>query len=233
MKYSEVIRGQFITRINRFVSEVSIQGEIERVHVKNTGRLKELLLPNANIALEVSDNPNRKTKYSLIAVEKNGHWVNIDSQAPNQVAFDAVHKGIIKEIGNVQSVKREVTFGSSRFDLAFAKESQKGYIEVKGVTLEREGIALFPDAPTQRGTKHVLELAKASKEGYDCSILFLIQIKGCHTFVPNWETDPTFANALHFAAEQGVRILAYDTIVKEDELLLDKEIPVDLSLSRS
>lgn len=229
MKYGQIIHGQFIKRINRFISEVLIQGEIERVHVKNTGRLKELFVSNAKVVLEVSNNPNRKTKYSLIAVEKNGQWVNVDSQAPNQVAFEAVQKGHIKEIGTVQSLKREVTYGSSRFDLAFEKEQQKGFIEVKGVTLEREGIALFPDAPTQRGTKHVLELAKASKEGYDCSVLLLIQLKGCHTFMPNWETDPEFANALRLAAEQGVRILAYDTIVREDGLIFDKEIPVNLS----
>lgn len=229
MKYGEIVHGKFKKRLNRFIAEVEVQGKEERVHVKNTGRLKELLLPDANIVLEVSANSNRKTRCSLIGVEKNKRWVNIDSQAPNQTVLEAVQDGLISEIGDVLSVKKEVTYGTSRFDIAFEKEKAKGFIEVKGVTLEREGIALFPDAPTQRGTKHVLELATAAQEGYESIILFLIQLDGCHAFVPNWETDTTLANALCYAKEHGVQILAYDTIVNEKELILNKEIPVYLS----
>lgn len=229
MKYGEIVPGKFKKRLNRFIAEIEVQDKIEQVHVKNTGRLKELLLPNANVVLEVSDNPNRKTRYSLIGVEKSNRWVNIDSQAPNETVFEAVREGLVDEIGAVQSVKREVKYKTSRFDLAFEKETKKGFVEVKGVTLEREGIALFPDAPTQRGTKHVLELAKASEEGYECVILFLIQLTGCHAFIPNNKTDPSFTEALHFAKEKGVQILAYDAVVSEKELLINKKVPVYLT----
>ncbi|HCG4535985.1 DNA/RNA nuclease SfsA [Ureibacillus chungkukjangi] len=229
MKYGEIIRGQFCKRMNRFIAEVIIEDQIERVHIKNTGRLKELFLPDADVLLERSKNPERKTKFSLIAVNKQGQWVNIDSQAPNKVAFEALLEGKISELGNVSTLKREVTYGASRFDLYFEQGEQKGFIEVKGVTLERDGIAMFPDAPTTRGTKHVLELAKAVQEGYSCTILLVVQLKGCEYFVPNRETDPKFADALLFAAQAGVQILAYDTIVKEDEMILNRAIPVHLS----
>ncbi|MGE7666604.1 DNA/RNA nuclease SfsA [Ureibacillus composti] len=229
MKYEKIVHGQFDQRINRFIAEVTIDGVKERVHVKNTGRLKELFLPGADVLLEETNNPNRKTKYSLTAVMKQGRWVNIDSQAPNKVAFDAVRDGKISEIGEVTTLKREVTYGASRFDLYFEQGDQKGFIEVKGVTLEKEGIAMFPDAPTTRGTKHVLELAKAVKEGYKCAILLVVQLKGCLEFVPNRETDPAFADALMQAAEAGVQILAYDTVVTKDGLVLDQAIPVNLA----
>lgn len=228
MKYGEIVHGQFGRWINRFIAEVTINGVIERVHIKNTGRLKELFLPNAEVLLECSDNQNRKTKYSLTAVAKNGRWVNIDSQAPNMVAFEALKEGKIAEFGVVGTVKREVTYGASRFDLYFEQGNQKRFIEVKGVTLEKDGIAMFPDAPTTRGTKHVLELAKAAQEGYKCAILFVVQLKGCRLFVPNRETDSAFADALLQAKQAGVQILAYDTIVTEEELVLDHSIPVEL-----
>ncbi|MBM7609093.1 sugar fermentation stimulation protein A [Lysinibacillus composti] len=228
MKYEKIVHGQFDQRINRFIAEVTIDGGKERVHVKNTGRLKELFLPGADVLLEETNNPNRKTKYSLTAVMKQGRWVNIDSQAPNKVAFEAVRNGKIAEIGEVTAIKREVTYGASRFDLYFEQGDQKGFIEVKGVTLEKEGIAMFPDAPTTRGTKHVLELAKAVEEGYKCAILLVVQLKGCQEFVPNRETDPAFADALLQASEAGVQILAYDSVVTEDGLVLDQAIPVNL-----
>lgn len=228
VKYRKIVRGQFGARINRFIAEVTINGVNERVHIKNTGRLKELFRPDAEILLEQSNNPERKTKFSIIAIEKNGRWVNIDSQAPNIVAFEALKKEKIPEIGMVKTVKREVTYGASRFDLYIEQENKKGFIEVKGVTLEKNGIAMFPDAPTTRGTKHVLELAKAAQEGYACSILFVVQLKGCHEFIPNRETDPAFADALHQAVKAGVQILAYDTIVTEEGLILDHSIPVNL-----
>ncbi len=229
MKYGEIIHGRFYKRLNRFIAEVSIDGAIERVHIKNTGRLKELFLPEAKVLLERSNNnPDRKTKFSLVAVDKNDQWVNIDSQAPNKVAFEALQAGVISEFGLVKSVKREVTFGGSRFDLYFEQDEQKGFIEVKGVTLEKDGVAMFPDAPTIRGTKHVLELAKAVQEGYSCAILLVIQLKGCQYFKPNRETDPKFADALRYAAQAGVQILAYDTIVKGNEMILNRQVPVHL-----
>lgn len=229
MKYEKIVHGQFNQRINRFIAEVTIDGVKERVHIKNTGRLKELFLPGTDVLLEETNNPNRKTRFSLTAVMKEGRWVNIDSQAPNKVAFEAIQDGKIAEIGEVATVKREVTYGASRFDLYFEQGDQKGFIEVKGVTLEKEGIAMFPDAPTTRGTKHVVELAKAIEEGYKCAILLVVQLKGCKEFVPNRETDPAFADALLQAAEAGVQILAYDTVVTEDELVLDQAIPVNLA----
>lgn len=228
MKYGEIVRGIFEKRINRFISEVYIDGVKLQVHVKNTGRLKELFQQGAKVLLECSDNPNRKTQFSIIAVLKGDIWVNIDSQAPNAVAFEAIKQGRIAEIGQVDLVKREVTYRASRFDLYFEQGEQKGFIEVKGVTLEIEGVAMFPDAPTTRGTKHVLELAKAAKEGYHCAILFLVQLKGCQKFVPNREMDPAFADALILAAEAGVQILAYDTMVTEDGMVLDTVVPVEL-----
>ena len=229
MKYGEIIRGQFLRRMNRFIAEVTIDGHIERVHIKNTGRLKELFLPDTDVLLEQSNNPERKTKFSLIAVKKDEQWVNIDSQAPNKVAFEALGAGKISELGYVNTVKREVTYGASRFDLYFEQGNQKGFIEVKGVTLERAGTAMFPDAPTTRGTKHVLELAKAVQEGYSCTILLVVQLKGCAYFTPNREMDPKFADALLYAAQAGVQILAYDTIVKEDGMVLNKAMPVHLT----
>ena len=226
MKYGEIIRGLFYKRINRFIAEVCIEGVNERVHIKNTGRLKELFLPGTEVLLDRSANPERKTKYSLIAVKKGDQWVNIDSQAPNKIGFEALQAGEISEFGLVDTIRKEVAYGASRFDLYFEQGQQKGFIEVKGVTLERDGIAMFPDAPTTRGTKHVLELAKAVQEGYSCAVLLVVQLKGCQYFVPNRETDPAFADALVYAANAGVQILAYDTIVKEDEMILNQPIPL-------
>lgn len=184
MKYGKMIQGILDRKVNRFIAEVFINGVKEQVHIKNTGRLKELLLPGAEVLLELSNNPNRKTRFSLIAVFKNGNLVNIDSQAPNAVVFEAIKLGKLGEFGSVLKVKREVTYGDSRFDLYFEKEDEKGFIEVKGVTLENDGVAMFPDAPTARGTKHVLELVKAVEEGYTCAILFVVQLKGCRIFAP-------------------------------------------------
>jgi sugar fermentation stimulation protein A len=228
MKYGKIVQGKLDRRVNRFIAEVFINGTKEKVHVKNTGRLKELLRTDAEVLLELSDNPNRKTRFSLIAVMKNGSWVNVDSQAPNVVAFEALKSGKIVEFGLVESVKKEVTFGDSRFDLYYEKDNQSGFIEIKGVTLEKNGIAMFPDAPTSRGTKHVLELVKAVSEGYVGSILFVVQMKGCHGFAPNREMDPALADALKQASRLGVQILAYDTVVKADELVLDQPLPVTL-----
>jgi len=229
MKYGEIVHGKLHRRVNKFIAEVFIHGKKETAHIKNTGRLIELLQPNMDVRLEVSDNPNRKTKYSLIAVCKNNIWVNIDSQAPNTVVFEAITAGKVKELGMVNMLKREVPFGESRFDLYFEKGDESGFIEVKGVTLEKNGVALFPDAPTLRGTKHMLELAKAVQKGYSGIILFVVQMKGCYSFTPNIEMDKTFTEALLKAAQQGVQILAYDSIVKANELVLGNPLPVVLS----
>lgn len=228
MKYMNSVVAQFERRLNRFIAEVLIDGVAEQVHVKNTGRLKELLKPGVQVVLEESDNPNRKTKHSLIAVDKEGEWVNIDSQAPNKVAYEALDAGGVSEFDSLVKLKQEVTYGESRFDFYAENNEEKGFIEVKGVTLEKNGVAMFPDAPTSRGTKHVLELIKARQEGYSATVLFIIQMKGCHKFAPNQAIDQAFTEALLKASEAGVRILAYDSIVKKDELILDQAIPVTL-----
>lgn len=226
MKYGKVVHGLLVRKVNRFIAEVLLNGLLEQVHIKNTGRLRELLIPGTEVLLELSGNPLRKTRFSLIAAAKNGCWVNVDSQAPNAVATEAVRAGRLAELGAVESVKREVRYGASRFDLYFEKDNEKGFIEVKGVTLERDGIAMFPDAPTARGAKHVLEMAEAVREGYTGIILFVVQMQGCRAFSPNRGMDAPFADALSRAARQGVRILAYDSVVKEDELILGAPLPV-------
>lgn len=228
MNYHPVISGRFIKRLNRFVAEVEIDGKPELVHVKNTGRLKELLTAGARVYLEASANRGRKYACSLIAVEKDGALVNIDSQVPNAVVYDAILKGKIAELGNVDELKREVKYGKSRFDLMYIKDERRGFIEVKGVTLAKDGVAMFPDAPTTRGTKHVLELVQAVKEGYEGVILFLVQMQGCHTFTPHATMDAPFAEALALAARSGVQLLAYDAEVTADSISIGKPIPVKL-----
>lgn len=232
MKYKKVVEGIFLKRPNRFIAQVLIDGEEETVHVKNTGRCKELLVPGARILLEDGrDNPNRKTKYSLISVWKGDMLVNMDSQAPNAAAFIGIKENKVKEIQNLTHLKREVTFGNSRFDLYFEALDddtlQKGFIEVKGVTLENDGICMFPDAPTERGTKHVLEMVEAVKQGYRGIILFVIQMKGPNLFKLNWEMERAFAEAVQFASENGVEVLVYDAIVEEKEVILDCSIDID------
>ena len=229
MNYQEMMSGIFLERPNRFRAQVLINGKEETVHVKNTGRCRELLIPGVPVFLEKSNNPNRKTQYSLIAVQKGSILVNMDSQAPNAVAAEALAAGKLHEIGMVDTYRREVTKGNSRFDLFFKKGKQEGFIEVKGVTLEEDGIARFPDAPTLRGKKHLEELAQLAKEGYLCAVLFLIQMKGCHLFCPHWERDLGFSQALVHAASCGVKILVYDCVVTENSLSLDRAVPYDLS----
>lgn len=228
MKYKDTAEAVFIKRNNRFSADVMIGGVMETVHIKNTGRLKELLTFGRIVILEKADNPERKTKYSLIAVRKWNEFVNIDSQAPNACAFEAVSDGRIKEIGLPDTVKREVVYGNSRFDIYYERGGRKGFIEVKGVTLDDNKTARFPDAPTERGRKHLRELEKAVSEGYECSALFVIQMKNIDGFEPNYKTDPDFAEELKRAKEQGVNILAYDCAVNEKTLDIDKKIPVIL-----
>lgn len=228
MEYTNMVHGSFVKKLNRFIAEVYVNGIKEQVHIKNTGRLTNLLQPGVEVLLEFNDRPNRKTRFSLISVAKGGGWVNIDSLAPNRMAFEALKAGRLAEFGTVDHIQREVTYGDSRFDLYFEKDEEKGFIEVKGVTLDQDGVAMFPDAPTSRGTKHVLELIKAVQEGYTCAILFIVQMKGCHALTPHQEMDPAFADALRQASLQGVQILAYDTLVEEDACIIDAPLPVQI-----
>lgn len=229
MKYKKVIEAEFLKRPNRFLAHVLIQDKEEIVHVKNTGRCRELLVPGARVILEdCSDNSNRKTKYSLIAVWKGPTLVNMDSQVPNKVVFDAINSQLVKGLEGVETLKREVTYGNSRFDLYFEDQESKGFIEVKGVTLEEDGLAMFPDAPTERGTKHILEMIEAVKEGYRGIIFFLIQMKSPKLFRPNWEMDDKFSKALKLAQKNGVEILVYDSIVGLDSIEIGQEVSFDL-----
>lgn len=228
MKYEKVIEGIFLKRPNRFIAHVLVNGVEEIVHVRNTGRCRELLIPNAKVILEdCSHNINRKTKYSLIAVWKDNMLVNMDSQIPNAAVFEAINENRIIGLENLNHVKREVTFGNSRFDIYFESPTEKGFIEVKGVTLEDNNIAMFPDAPTIRGAKHVLEMIEVVKKGYRGIIFFLLQMKGPNLFRPNYEMDKHFSDALKLASENGVEILIYDSIVKNHEIIVDKLIKMD------
>lgn len=228
MQYKQIVPAIFKKRVNRFIAEVELNGKIERVHVKNTGRLKELFIPGREVYLEVADNPNRKTKYSLIAVNRDGTLVNVDSQAPNHVAYKALKTGAIKELGVPDLVKKEVTYQNSRFDLYFESDNERGFIEVKGVTLAKEGVAMFPDAPTTRGAKHIHELVKAVEEDYRAVILFIIQMEGCHVFTPHIEMDPDFSASLARAEQAGVEVLAYDCEVRPEGFAVKGPVPIEL-----
>ena len=228
MKYTKVIKAKFLARPNRFIAYCEVDGTHETVHVKNTGRCRELLVPDATVYLSVSDNPERKTKYDLIAVEKETPrgtlMINMDSQAPNTAAFEWIESGGI--FGEGATVRREVTYGKSRFDLYVEDGERRAFVEVKGVTLENDGVASFPDAPTERGIKHLQELISARNDGFEAYILFVIQMKGIHAFAPNDETHKAFGDALRQAAESGVKILAYDCTVTPDEMQIDKPIKI-------
>ena len=231
MKYENVIKGEFISRPNRFIAKVNINAKEETVHVKNTGRCKELLIKGATVYLSVSDKESRKTKYDLIAVEKireNGKalLINMDSQIPNDVAEEYLKKGEIFSKDAV--IKREVTYKNSRFDIFVADKATKAFVEVKGVTLENNGVAMFPDAPTLRGVKHIKELIAAKNEGYDAYILFVIQMKGVRKFTPNAETHPEFAEILKVAEKSGVKILAYDCRVDYNTIEIGEKVSVIL-----
>jgi len=228
MRYEHVVQGRFVRRLNRFAAEVEIGGRAALAHVKNTGRLKELLVPGAELYLETSRNAGRKYAHSLIAVRKDGMLVNIDSQAPNAVVEQALREGKVKEIGDVRTLKREAAYGNSRFDIYYEGDGRKGFIEVKGVTLFKGDTALFPDAPTKRGTKHVQQLAEAAHDGYEGILFFLIQARGCRRFAPNAEMDGEFADAVRQAARRGVRVLAYDASVTESSMAIGKPLQVVL-----
>ncbi len=225
MKYNEIIPAKFIERPNRFIAYVDIAGERTKVHVKNTGRCRELLKEQAQVYLEKSDNPNRSTAYDLVAVRKDGRMVNMDSGAPNKVVEEWLRAGGLFQ--DISLVRPETVFGNSRFDFYVESASgTKAFIEVKGVTLENDQVAAFPDAPSERAVKHVEELIEAHKQGYDAYLIFVVQMKDVKYVEPNRKTQPAFGEAIQNARNAGVRLLAYDCIVGEDSLRIDEEIPV-------
>ena len=226
MIYNNTKKGIFIKRPNRFIAHVLVDGKEELVHVRNTGRCREILIEGTKVVLEASKNPNRKTAYSLIAAYKGDMLINIDSQIPNAVVFEAISQGKIPLISSVKYLRREVTYGNSRFDMYFEKEKSKGFIEVKGVTLEENGLAMFPDAPTERGRKHLIEMGHAVLHGYEGYIIFLIQMKGVQGFSPNYAMDPKFSEELKLSADKGVKVLAYESIVLENEISISQEIKI-------
>lgn len=226
MKYHNIIEGTFISRPNRFIANVEAAGQVQVCHVKNTGRCRELLVPGCRVYLETADNPNRKTKYDLIAVKKGNLLINMDSQAPNKAAGEWLEKRILYP--DLKILKPEVKYDNSRFDFYIEAGERKIFLEVKGVTLEEGGIARFPDAPTERGVKHIRELMACMKEGYEPVILFVIQMKGIRRFMPNDETHKAFGDTLREAREKGVRILAYDCLVTEDSMEIRDPVSVVL-----
>lgn len=216
MKYENIIRGKFIERPNRFIAHVEVNGKTEICHVKNTGRCKELLIPGVTVFLQENDNPKRKTKFSLIGVIKGERIVNIDSQVPNKAVHEWILKGnLFKE---VTLVKPEKTYNKSRFDFYVETKEKKIFMEVKGVTLEDNNVVRFPDAPTERGVKHINELCDCMKEGYEAYIIFVIQMKGASYFEPNDETHKEFGDALRRAKKLGVNIIAVDCEVEQDSM---------------
>ncbi|MBQ7703018.1 MAG: DNA/RNA nuclease SfsA [Firmicutes bacterium] len=231
MKYKNIVKGEFISRPNRFIANVMIDEVPTTVHVKNTGRCRELLKPGATVYLEKSDNPDRKTLYDLVAVQKAHRLVNMDSQIPNAAAYEWIEAGHFKK--DLSLLRREVTFGNSRFDLYLeyndeAGEAHRAFVEVKGVTLEDNDVVRFPDAPTERGIKHIHELAQCLKEGYEAYLLFVVQMKDVKYFEPDRAIHKDFADALKEAAEQGVQVLAYDCEVTEDSMEIRDPVEVRL-----
>ncbi|MCI8725538.1 MAG: DNA/RNA nuclease SfsA [Hungatella sp.] len=237
MQYSQIVRGIFLSRPNRFVAQVKIGDREHTVHVKNTGRCRELLLPGTQVLLEYHPDARaqgRKTQYSLVAVYKNRGenlprlLINMDSQAPNQAAREWLENGGFKASTGLQpqQIQREVTYGQSRFDLAFQAGGRPAFMEVKGVTLEKDGIAMFPDAPTQRGVKHLSELAHAAQHGFLAYILFVIQMKEIRSFCPNREMHEAFAQTLLQVSRENVKVLAYDCKVTETGFTIDQPVPV-------
>lgn len=233
MTYPDITTGIFLSRPNRFLAHVLIDGVDTLCHVKNTGRCRELLQPGARLLLQHHDDPKRRTAYSVIGVYKGDVLVNMDSQAPNQAAYEWALAGADGLFGTIVQVKREKTYGHSRFDLYLESADEDGvihriFMEVKGVTLEQDGVARFPDAPTERGVKHVEELTACLQDGYEAGILFVVQMKGICRWEPNWATHAAFGEALCRAQEAGVRLLVYDCQVTEDSMTLDQPLPISL-----
>ncbi|WP_368489434.1 DNA/RNA nuclease SfsA [Clostridium sp. BJN0013] len=227
--HKNIVKAEFIRRPNRFQAYVKLNDSEIMVHVPNTGRCREILVPRATILLREENGINRKTKYDLIAGYKGNKLINIDSQIPNKVVEEALNSGNISYFKKYKEVEREKTFGNSRFDFKLSGNgSEKCYIEVKGVTLEKKGVAMFPDAPTERGRKHLLELVEVKKSGMDAAVLFLIQMKEVRYFRPYDEMDKKFGEALRYAKDNYVQIVAYDCDVGENFIILKDEIKVQL-----
>ena len=225
MHYPNMVPGIFLSRPNRFIAHVEINGQPEIVHVKNTGRCRELLPVGAEVWCQKSTNPNRKTKYDLITVRKGSRLINMDSQAPNQAAREWLAAGGLGEIGNLRA---ETKHGDSRFDFSFTKDRKTCFLEVKGVTLENNGICAFPDAPTERGKKHLLELQQAVENGHEAWVLFVLAMPDMVSFEPNWPRDPDFSEALCQVAKHGVQVKAVECAVTEDSIEITKDVPVGL-----
>ena len=226
MKYHRVREGRFLRRPNRFIAHVELDGEEVVCHVKNTGRCRELLVPGATVWLEESDNPKRKTRFDLIGVDKGERPINMDSQAPNRVFGEWAGAGGFRP--GLTLLRPETTFGNSRFDFYWESSEQRGFVEVKGVTLEEDGVVRFPDAPTQRGVKHLEELMAAKAAGYEATVCFVIQMRGVQCFRPNDRTHPEFGEALRRAVQAGVEVLAVDCTVERDRLEIRQPVPIIL-----
>lgn len=226
MKYNEIKKAAFISRPNRFVAKVTIDGTETAVHVKNTGRCRELLREGAGVWLEKSSNPDRKYQYSLVTVKKGERMVNMDSQAPNKAVGEFLSEGRL--FPDIKLIRPECKYGNSRFDFYIEYEDKKAFIEVKGVTLENDGVVSFPDAPTERGSKHLRELCQCVRDGYEAYVFFVIQMKDVLYFTANADHDPVFARTLKEAHSEGVRILAYDCDVTEDEMKIGDRVEVKI-----
>ncbi len=237
MIYQDIHAARFIARPNRFIARVEVEGREETVHVKNTGRCKELLVPGCTVYLEGSSNPQRKTRFDLVAVEKVRSsqpplLINMDSQAPNKVFGEWMSAGLGAGFGlpKPSLLRPETTWGNSRFDFYWeeSESGRKGFVEVKGCTLEENGLALFPDAPTERGVKHLHELIACHGAGYEAAVCVVIQMEGMTSFSPNDRTHPKFGAALRGAYQAGVKVLAEECAVATDSLTMTKPVPVRL-----
>ena len=225
MNYSNMVPGTFRARPNRFIAHIDIDGREQVCHVKTTGRCRELLTPGADVYCQESGNPARKTKYDLIAVRKGSRLINMDSQAPNAAAKEWLLRG---GLGQIEDLKPEFKHGDSRFDFSFLKDGKRCFLEVKGVTLETDGVCAFPDAPTDRGVKHLKGLTRAVEEGFGGYVLFVIQMEDVKYLHPNDVTDPAFGSALREAAAAGVEVLAMDCAVTPDSMVIRKHVDVRL-----
>ena len=231
MIYDNIVKATFVKRPNRFIAHCIVDGKEEIVHVKNTGKCKELLIEGCTVYLQEHDNPKRKTKYSLISVVKGNRLINMDSQVPNKIAYEALlNKKIILPGLDEEliTIKPEKTYKSSRFDIYIETKTKKAFVEVKGVTLEENGVVLFPDAKTERGVKHVGELIEASKDGYVSYILFVVQMDNVKYFTPNIKMHQEFGDMLKKASLSGVNIISYDCNVSENSITINEDVKVIL-----
>lgn len=226
MRYDNIHKGKFLSRPNRFIANVEIDGKAEVCHVKNMGRCKELLVEGCTVWLEHSDSESRKTAFDLVAVEKGDRLINMDSQAPNKAVGEWLREKM--PFGEDFSVYPEKKYGNSRFDFYLESQDRKIFMEVKGCTLEKDGVVLFPDAPTLRGVKHIEELSHCLDEGYEAYIMILVQMSDVKYFTPNYDTHPEFGEALEKASRKGVKILCYDCNVTHDSMTVGKPVKVKL-----